>query len=86
MARVKEMKYKEVTEKSFKIVDTKRKDSSQGQISISRSISNVNNTKTFAVICSAMLLAALAVVESCHSTTIQSEPQVLELEGDLRVS
>jgi arabinan endo-1,5-alpha-L-arabinosidase len=81
----KEMKYKEVTEKSFKIVDTKRKDSSQGQYSISRSISSVNNTNKFAVICWAILLAALAVVESCQSTTIQSEPQVLELVGDLRV-
>ncbi len=76
------MKYKEVTKQSFKIVDTKGEDSSQEQYSISRSISNVNNTKTFAVICSAILLTALAVVESCHSTTIQSEPQVLELEGD----
>jgi len=85
VARAKEMKYKEVMKQSFKIVDTKRKDSSQGQYSISRSISNVNNTKTFAVICLAILLAALAVVESCHSITIQSEPQVLELKGDLRV-
>jgi hypothetical protein len=57
MARAKEMKYKEVSEKSFKIVDTKGEDSSQGRYSISRSISNVNNTKTFAVICSVRILS-----------------------------
>lgn len=85
MARAKEMKYKEVKKQFFKMIDNKGEDSSQGRYSISRSISNVNNTKTFAVICSAILLASLVVVESCHSTTVQSEPQVLELEGDLRV-
>jgi len=85
MARAKEMKYKEVMKQFLKIVDTKRGDSSLGQYSISRSIAHADITKIFTVICSGILLASLSVMGSCRSTTVQSEPQVLELKGDLRV-
>lgn len=48
----------------------------------------MNNSKTFTTICYASLFAAFAVGAFCCSTTalqVQPIPQVLELEGDLRV-
>ena len=45
----------------------------------------MQNSRTFTITGFAVLFTFLLVGVSCRSTTIPSEPKVLELEGDLRV-
>jgi arabinan endo-1,5-alpha-L-arabinosidase len=45
----------------------------------------MNYTRTIVLSCYAVIFASLLVGISCRSTTVQSEPEVLTLEGDLRV-
>ena len=85
MERTNQMKHKAVIRQFPGRIGTQEEGTSRKHNPTGSLLSSMNKSRTFAVICSAVVLTAFALTVSSCSMAPPPEPEVLELEGDLGV-